>query len=114
MQMPVMIAQVPAVWDVDANLATLREVLGETRPGDVVVLPEGLLSGYGEDLAPLDATDPAAVDHAVAQAAGLAKQKQVHIFCGSLRPVPSDASAGVCARPREWSERRLVVVRPGR
>jgi predicted amidohydrolase len=92
MQMPVMIAQVPAVWDVDANLATLREVLGETRPGDVVVLPEGLLSGYGEDLAPLDATDPAAVDHAVAQAAGLAKQKQVHIFCGSLLP----ANGGWC------------------
>lgn len=86
-QMSIVIAQVPAVWDIDTNLNTLRGVLGETRPGDVVVLPEGLLSGYGENLAPLDAIDPAAVDHAVMQAAQLARQKQVHIFCGSLLPV---------------------------
>ncbi|MDT5029489.1 MAG: omega-amidase, partial [Micromonosporaceae bacterium] len=86
-QMPIVIAQVPAVWNIDANLITVREVLGETRPGDVVVLPEGMLSGYGEDLAPLDALDPAAVNHAVAQVARLACQKQVHIFCGSLLPM---------------------------
>jgi predicted amidohydrolase len=85
--MSIVIAQVPAIWDIDANLTTLREVLGETRAGDVVVLPEGLLSGYGENLAPLDAMDPAAVDHAVTQAAQLARQKQVNIFCGSLLPV---------------------------
>jgi len=87
MQMSIVIAQVPAIWDIDANLITLREVLRETLPGDVVVLPEGMLSGFGEDLAPLDALDPAAVNHTVAQAARLANQKQVHIFCGSLLPL---------------------------
>lgn len=82
--MSIVIAQVPAVWDVDANLITVQEVLSETRTGDVVVLPEGMLSGYGDDLAPLAAMEPAAVNHAVAQVAQLAKQKQVQIFCGSL------------------------------
>lgn len=82
-----MIAQVPATWNIDTNLSTVREVLGETHPGDVVVLPEGMLSGYGEDLTRLDAMDPATVNHAVAQTAQLAAQKRVHIFCGSLLPL---------------------------
>jgi predicted amidohydrolase len=87
MQISIAIAQVPAVWNVDTNLSVVRDVLDNTRRGDVVVLPEGMLSGYGEDLAPLDEMDPAAVDHAVAQVAQLAADKQVHIFCGSLLPV---------------------------
>ena len=87
MQISIVIAQTPVVWDVEDNLTTLREVLDHTHSGDVVVLPEGLLSGYGDDLTPLDALDPAAVDNAVAQAAQLARQKQVHIFCGSLLPM---------------------------
>lgn len=84
--MSIMVAQVPVVWDVEANLVTVQEVLREARSGDVVVLPEGMLSGYGEDLAPLAAVDPAAVDHAVAQLAQLAHRKQLQIFCGSLLP----------------------------
>lgn len=87
-QMSVMIAQVPAVWNVDTNLSTVRDVLDEAHRGDVVVLPEGMLSGYDEDLTPLDALDPTAVHHAVAQVARLAVDKQVHVFCGSLLPQP--------------------------
>jgi predicted amidohydrolase len=82
--MSIVIAQVPVVWDVDANLVTVQHVIGETRAGDVILLPEGMLSGYGEDLSPLAATDPAAVNRALAQVADLAKQKHVQIFCGSL------------------------------
>ncbi|WP_349879376.1 carbon-nitrogen hydrolase family protein [Micromonospora sp. HUAS YX12] len=84
--MSIVIAQVSPAWNVDANLITVREVLSETRAGDVVLLPEGMLSGYGEDLAPLATVEPAAVNQAVAQVAQLAQQKQVQIFCGSLLP----------------------------
>ena len=86
MRMSIVVAQVPAVWNVDTNVATVRDVLGETQPGDVVVLPEGLLSGYGDDLAPLATLEPAAVHRAVADVAELARRKQVQIFCGSLLP----------------------------
>ena len=85
-RLSVLIAQVPVSWNIDANLITVRDVVGEARPDDVVVLPEGMLSGYGEDLERLDAMDPAAVNDAVTQVARLARQKQVHIFCGSLLP----------------------------
>ncbi|MCO8269658.1 carbon-nitrogen hydrolase family protein [Actinoplanes sp. TRM 88003] len=88
MRMSVMIAQVPAVWNVTTNLNTVKDVLDQAHPGDVVVLPEGMLSGYDEDLTPLDALDPAAIDDAVMQVARLATGKQVHVFCGSLLPQP--------------------------
>lgn len=86
MQMPILIAQVPVVWDVATNLATVRDVLTEARPEDVVVLPEGMLSGYGDDLSPLAAVDPAEVADAVGYVARSAEQKRVHVFCGSLLP----------------------------
>ncbi|WP_127506114.1 carbon-nitrogen hydrolase family protein [Actinoplanes solisilvae] len=82
--MSVVVAQVPVRWDVDANLRTVIDVLDEAQGGDAVVFPEGMLSGYDEDLAPLDALDPATVDHAVAQVAAMARQKRVSVFCGSL------------------------------
>ncbi|GGN76489.1 hypothetical protein GCM10010112_48670 [Actinoplanes lobatus] len=86
MQMSVLIAQVPTVWDVATNLATYREVLAEARPGDVVLFPEGMLSGYAEDLSPLDTLDPVEVRDAVDQAAGLARERKAHVFCGSVLP----------------------------
>lgn len=88
MQMSVMIAQVPAVWNVETNLSTVRDVLAEAHRDDVVVLPEGALSGYDEDLTPLDGLAPAEVRHAVTQVARLAADKQVNVFCGSLLPQP--------------------------
>ncbi|MEV4349665.1 carbon-nitrogen hydrolase family protein [Actinoplanes sp. NPDC049596] len=92
MRMSIVAAQVPAVWNVGANLATVRDVVGESRAGDVVVLPEGMLSGYGEDLTPLDTLDPAEVLGAVDEVARLAAYRRVLIFCGSLLP----AEGGWC------------------
>ncbi|MEV0902141.1 carbon-nitrogen hydrolase family protein [Actinoplanes sp. NPDC049802] len=84
--MSVLIAQVPTVWDVPTNLAAYREVMSEARPGDVVLFPEGLLSGYAEDLSPLRDLDPAEVRDAVARAADLARERAAHVFCGTLLP----------------------------
>jgi predicted amidohydrolase len=61
MMLSVLPAQVDVAWDVDTNLSTVREVVASARPGDVVVLPEGMLSGYAEDLSPLDTMDGARV-----------------------------------------------------
>ncbi|GAA2689510.1 carbon-nitrogen hydrolase family protein [Actinoplanes palleronii] len=89
MRVSIMVGQVPVVWYVAANLATVREVLAEARAGDVVVLPEGMLSGYDEDLSPLDDLDPAELTDAIAQVSALARNRNVHIFCGSLLPEPN-------------------------
>jgi predicted amidohydrolase len=82
-QLNVLIAQVPAVWDVDANLATLRRVLADSRPGDVVLLPEGALSGYDEELVLTNAEE---VLRTIRTAAALADRHRIHLLCGSLLP----------------------------
>ncbi|BEL03130.1 hypothetical protein Q0Z83_013210 [Actinoplanes sichuanensis] len=99
MQLSVVIAQVPAVWDVETNLATVRDVLGESRPGDVVVFPEGMLSGYAEDLTPLATLDPDRIREAVAALAATVEQ---HVFLGSLHPTGTG-----------WSN-AAVLLSPGR
>ncbi|BCJ40129.1 hydrolase MtnU [Actinoplanes ianthinogenes] len=86
MRVSILVGQVPAVWDVATNLATVRDVVEEARAGDVVVLPEGLLSGYGEDLSPLEGLDPAELAAAIGQVEQLARRHGVHVFCGSLLP----------------------------
>jgi predicted amidohydrolase len=82
-QLSVVIAQIPAVWDVDTNLAAVREVLDSTHPGDVVIFPEGMLSGYAEDLTPLRTMDP---DRVRAAVAALSAGNRAQVFLGSLLP----------------------------
>lgn len=115
----VVVAQVPVSWDTATNRTTFREVLDETRPGEVVVLPEGLLSGYGDDLSPLDSLDPDEVTDAVRYAAGLAERKQVDVFCGTLLPVPGGwCNAGLyfpaCGAYQEYRKVNLAVHERGR
>ena len=115
MRVSIMVAQVPAVWDVPTNLGTVREVVAESRPGDVVVLPEGLLSGYSEDLSPLDHLDPAELKDAIGQVEALARRSGVHLFCGTLLPDDAGwanaglyfpATSGGHRRDRRWPRRR--------
>jgi predicted amidohydrolase len=86
----VVLAQLPISWDIPANLAAIGEVLAQTRPGDVVVLPEGALSGYAADLSPLDTLDRPALAAGIETLAGQARDRSVHVFCGSL--LPSDGN----------------------
>ena len=41
MRTSVTIGQIPTGWDIDANLAAIGEMLAQSRPDDVVLLPEG-------------------------------------------------------------------------
>jgi predicted amidohydrolase len=88
-RLSVVLAQLPVSWDIAANLAAIGEVLARSRPGDVVVLPEGALSGYAADLSPLDTLDRPALARAVDTLAAQAHERSIHVFCGAL--LPSDA-----------------------
>ncbi|BAL91142.1 putative carbon-nitrogen hydrolase [Actinoplanes missouriensis 431] len=101
MLMTFVVAQVPVSWDVEANLSTVREIVGAAHTGDVVVLPEGMLSGYGEDLSDLDHLCPAVVLDAVAEVERLARSSGAHVFCGSLLPVEGGGwcNAGLIVAP---------------
>ncbi|WP_326668352.1 carbon-nitrogen hydrolase family protein [Streptomyces sp. NBC_01257] len=78
------IAQFPITWDIERNLAAVTALLADARPDEIVVLPEGALSGYGADLSPLEHLTPSALAHAMDRLAELARRRAVHLFCGTL------------------------------
>lgn len=80
-----MVAQIPVGWAVEDNLQRIREVLTQTQADDLVLFPEGALSGYGTDLTALeDRSRAEVVDQAAGCVADLARRYGVHVFCGSL------------------------------
>ncbi|MBE1560072.1 nitrilase-related carbon-nitrogen hydrolase [Nonomuraea africana] len=80
-----MAAQIQVSWTVEDNLQRIRDVLTQTQADDLVLLPEGALSGYGTDLSALDDRSRAdAAGQAASYVADLARQHGVHVFCGSL------------------------------
>ncbi|MER7888766.1 carbon-nitrogen hydrolase family protein [Micromonospora sp. NPDC094482] len=84
MKTSVTIGQIPTGWDIDTNLASIETVLSHSQRDDVVLLPEGALSGYAPDLSPLATLDPRHLAEAIEAVAELARLRGVHLFCGSL------------------------------
>ena len=61
------VAQFPVSLSIQKNLESIYSVLSQTRPGDLVVFPEGSLSGYATDTSFLEQIDHAelmaGIDH---------------------------------------------------
>lgn len=87
----VVLAQIPVGFSVPGNLDTIRGVLSEADPGDVVVTPEGALTGYllhGQaDLERLGETNPEDVAEAIDTLADEAVRQGVHLWLGVCRRV---------------------------
>lgn len=84
MAVNVLLAQVPISWDVADNVTTVRSVLEQANAQDLVVVPEGMISGYDDQLSGLSALDPRVVSDAIDVIAETAREKNVHLFCGTL------------------------------
>jgi len=80
----VVVAQIPITWDIDENLSTIAAVLADAQPDEIVVLPEGALSGYGSDLSVLSRIDPTTLTRGIDRLTTLAREAAVHLFFGSL------------------------------
>ncbi|WTK76836.1 hypothetical protein OG292_02855 [Streptomyces sp. NBC_01511] len=88
----------------------ISEVLAEARPDDIVVLPEGALSGYGPDLSVLGDLDTLALANATDRVADLAQRKSVHLFCGTLlfdQGVWSNAAVYFSPTGARWIYRKI-------
>jgi predicted amidohydrolase len=87
----VVVAQVPVGFSVPGNLDTILEVLSEADPGDVVVTPEGALTGYllhGQpDVERLAETDPEHVAEAIDEVAAESARRGVNLWLGVCRRV---------------------------
>ncbi|HVB50190.1 MAG TPA: carbon-nitrogen hydrolase family protein [Acidimicrobiales bacterium] len=84
MAVNVLLAQVPISWDVADNVTTVRSVLEQANAQDLVVAPEGMISGYDDQLSGLSVLDPRVVSDAIDVIAKTVREKNVHLFCGTL------------------------------
>lgn len=78
-----LIGQFPATGSVGDNLGAIRRILGLARPGELVVMPEGALSGYDEDPAFLTRVGAAEIEEGLGVLAADAVARGVHLFFGS-------------------------------
>jgi predicted amidohydrolase len=80
----ILLGQVPVSWRIVDNLTTVRSVLEQANAQDLVVLPEGMVSGYDDQLSGLSALDPGVVGDALVAIAQMVSERGVHLFCGTL------------------------------
>lgn len=84
MKASIVVAQLPLTWDVEENLAAITGVVDGAQPDDMLLLPEGALSGYGGDLSVVDGLDPMALARATGCLAEMVRHRGVHLVLGSL------------------------------
>lgn len=78
-----LVAQFPITLDIRGNLAAAIAVLRRAKPDDVVVLPEGALSGYAEDPAFLHSIDTALLAESMRVLKDQVVQRRLHLLFGS-------------------------------
>ena len=102
----VAVAQVPVGFSVPANIKTILEVLAIAKPGDVVVTPEGSLTGYlvkgPADLDRLARNNPSQAAEGVETLAREAARRRVHLWIGVCRQ-----------RDGEWSNEAVGLLADG-
>src|SRR5712692_1932294 len=89
MRVGVVLAQIPVAFSLPRNVETILGVLAAAEPGDIVVTPEGSLSGYlvngRDDLERLARTDPVELANAIDSIAHEAVERRVHVWLGVCR-----------------------------
>jgi predicted amidohydrolase len=89
MRVGLVVAQIPVEFSVARNLQTILSVLGAAQRGDIVITPEGSLTGYlvrGQaDLERMAETNPKVVSEAIDAVAAEALRLGVHVWVGVCR-----------------------------
>ena len=78
-----LVAQFPVTLDIEHNLSAIISALARAEPGDLVVLPEGALSGYAQDPAFLHGIDVALLADLMRTLRAEVARRRVHLIFGS-------------------------------
>jgi predicted amidohydrolase len=62
----------------------MASVLQLTNANDLLVLPEGMISGYDDQLTGLNTPQPGAVSEAIDTIVKMVRERNIHLFCGTL------------------------------
>lgn len=83
MLLPVVAAQFPITFNIRHNLQEILSFVQQARRDELIVLPEGALSGYAEDSTFLNQLDVNELEAAIQVLTEEVYQKQVHLIVGS-------------------------------
>lgn len=83
MVLNVHIGQFPIQLDIEANLCEIRKMMEQVEEDELLVLPEGALSGYDKDLHFLNKIDVHELDLALGQLNELVRARRIHLIFGS-------------------------------
>lgn len=76
-------AQFPVSFDVQDNLNQILSILKNSKEQDLVVFPEGCISGYDTNLSFLDKVDTSQVEQALETLRIEAIKRKIHLWVGS-------------------------------
>ena len=83
MIIPVVLAQFPVSDSVQNNLKEIQAGIKKSKSGDILIFPEGALSGYSHDLSFLDQIDRVELENACNLLREKAQLKNIHIWLGT-------------------------------
>ncbi len=98
----IVVAQFPITLDVKHNLGAITSALAHADPGDLVIFPEGALSGYAQDPAFLHDIDVALLTESMHALRIETARRKVHLIFGScVREADEWYNAGLYYGPNE-------------
>ncbi len=83
MNLTALVAQFPITLSVKHNLDYIQQVLNIAQVGDLVVFPEGAISGYSTDLSFLEKIDSSIVAAGLADIKQEASRRKIHVWIGA-------------------------------
>ncbi len=83
MHISVVVAQFPVSLDIEQNMMQIRHIIGDAQCDDLVVLPEGAVSGYDENGEFLAQIDKAYLAEALSELAMDVQRRGIHLVVGS-------------------------------
>jgi predicted amidohydrolase len=84
--LPALLAQFPVSHSIADNLGNILSLLDYTQAGDLVLFPEGAVSGYAQDLTFIKDIDPKVLNATLDELRDQAHKRGIHLWVGTLIP----------------------------
>jgi predicted amidohydrolase len=86
MPLTAVVAQFPVSLSIQTNLDAIYSVLEQTQSGDLVIFPEGSLSGYSTDPSFLEKIQTRELEMALSHLKNQAEKRKIHLWVGACLP----------------------------
>jgi len=81
-----LLIQFPVSQSIPKNLETILSLLDNSQTGDIVLFPEGAVSGYAQDMTFLKDIDPKELNAALDELRAQAQLRRIYLWVGTLIP----------------------------